>query len=123
MGKHGINYILVTNTPRWLFLNGYTCNSKSKDHFLRHLGYKFGKLCDMSSLNNAYNCGEIGIKIYKEDKSKVTPYQKPNVINEYFDDFGYMLVINHGGIDEEIIEKRLFTNDIEANEWRNSYEK
>ena len=38
-------------------------NRKSKDHFLRHLGYRFSKVCDMYTLNNAYQFRELSIDI------------------------------------------------------------
>lgn len=115
-------YVVRTKIEKLSPLNGYSCKSKSKDHFLRHLGYRFSKVCDMYTLNNAYQCGELSIDILKKKEPSKEVILKPKVINEYWDSFGYVLVIDWGNIFEESTETRLFTNDTEAYEWVRSHE-
>jgi len=113
-------YIVNSDIPRWSFLNGYTCNSVDKDHVLRHLGYRFKSLCSMYALNNSYAQGEIGIHLMKELSIDITAHKKPNIVDEYWNDYGYVLEINNGSCENEEIEKMLFVNDTEANEWQMS---
>lgn len=114
-------YVVRTKIERLSSLNGYSCKSESKDHFLRHLGYRFSKVCDMYTLNNAYQCGELTIDIPKKREPAKEIISKPKVVDEYWNDFGYVLEIDLGDIFEESTETRLFTNDTEAYEWVRSY--
>lgn len=108
------------------FLNGYSCKSESEDHFLRHIGYRFSNLCDMYTLNNAYKCGDLLIRVKKpvnkthSNNWSTVLSNKPEVVNEFWSDYGYILELNYGTIDCPIMVIRSFVNDIEANEWKNS---
>jgi len=114
-------YIVNTKYDSWGFLNGYSCKSQDKDHFLRHLGYKFSNLCTMHELNTAYECGDISIKkVIKQKDQLVNKEKRINVVDEYYNSFGYVLEINNGSILEPIIETKTFSTDTEANEWLNS---
>ena len=115
-------YVVRTKIEKLSPLNGYSCKSESKDHFLRHLGYRFSKVCDMYALNNAYQCGELNIDILKKKEPYKEVISKPKIINEYWDNFGYVLVIDRGDIFKKYIETRTFTNDAEAYEWVRSHE-
>lgn len=110
------------------FLNGYSCKSENEDYFLRHIGYRFSNLCNMYTLNNAYKCGDLLIRVKKpfdKEYPSVWPKDdrrnKPNIINEYWGVYGYIIEINHGTVEYPIIETRSFVNDIEANEWKDSH--
>jgi len=122
------NYVVRSKIRSLSFLDGYSCESESKDHFLRHLGHRFSKCCDMGQLNNAYQSKDILIETVKPFNKKfasVWPKEdkrvKPNVVNEYWGTFGYILEINHGTVNNPVIEKRAFVSDTEANEWVNSH--
>lgn len=105
-----IKYIASTKVRALERVNGYTCNSESKDHFLRHLGYKFIKTCSMHSLYTAYESGDLTIDIYKESsKQPESRVFRMNVIDEYWSDFGYILELPSGN--------KEFSSDIEAHEW------
>ena len=76
----------------------------------------------MYTLNNAYQCGELSIDILKKREPAKEIISKPKVVDEYWNDFGYVLEIDLGDIFEESTETRLFTNDTEAYEWVRSHE-
>lgn len=109
-------YVVNTDIKKLEVLDGYSCRSQSKDHFLRHLGYKFSKICDMYTLNNAYNCGELGINIIEKNECPKVFIENGVVLDEYWNEYGYILEIEYG----ENIEPRSFVNDMEAYEWINS---
>ena len=117
-------YVVETRIRSLSFMDGYSCESESPDHFLRHLGHRFSKCCDMNQLNNAYQSNEIIIR--KSNKSrndifkKVIPLKKPNVVNEYWGNYGYILEINHGTVNNPVIETRAFVSDTEAHQWINT---
>jgi hypothetical protein len=120
-------YVVTSKIRSLSFLNGYVCQSESKDHFLRHLGHRFSKCCDMNQLNNAYKTGEIIIDIHKpfnKEFPSVWPKDdkrvKPNIVDEYWGRYGYILEINHGTAAKPVIEKRTFVNDTEAQQWVDS---
>lgn len=120
-------YVVETRIRSLSFMDGYSCESESPDHFLRHLGHRFSKCCDMNRLNNAHKTKEIIIKKVnqfnkeyprvwpKEDKRK-----KPNIINEYWGNYSYILEINHGTVNNPMIETRAFVSDSEAHQWINT---
>ena len=120
-------YIVISNIKSLSFLDGYSCESEDKDHFLRHLGHRFGKRCNMYQLNNAHAVNDILIKTVKTEKTpenngseRKQHFAKPNVVNEYWGTYGYILEINHGTMNLPIIEKRVFANDNDAREWVNN---
>ncbi|MFU8786318.1 MAG: hypothetical protein ACNA7U_03645 [Candidatus Izemoplasmataceae bacterium] len=118
MAKHNRLFIVYSAHPHWVFLNGYYCYSKTSDHFLRHLSYKFYRLTDIYSLNNAHKSNEIIIDILKSENFPPSiPPKKPFVVDGYFDDFGYVIEVNHGDMENDIIEKLSFVNEYEAGEW------
>jgi len=118
-------YVVKSSKIFWQFLNGYSCNAVDENHFIRHIGHRFSTICDMYTLNNACKSGEIGIYILKTRPSNPTynkiSVEKPNIVDRYLDDFGYVLEINHGSLADEDIKKRLFASEDEATEWENSY--
>lgn len=117
-------YIVETRIRSLSFMDGYSCESESPDHFLRHLGHRFSKCCDMNQLNNAYKTKEIIIKKVKTKQNdilkKVEIKKKPNIVNEYWGNYGYILEINHGTVDYPVIERRAFVSDTEAHQWINT---
>jgi hypothetical protein len=117
-------YVVETRIKSLSFMDGYSCESESPDHFLRHLGHRFSKCCDMSHLNNVYKTNGIIIKRVKSNKNdilkKVELEKKPNIINEYWGKHGYILEINIGTINNPMIEVREFVSDTEAYEWINA---
>jgi len=108
-------YVVNTSVSRLEAMNGYTCNSESKDHFLRHLGYRFAKTCGMTAINNAYESGDLMIDIY--EKPAIQTEERiygPKLIKEFWGEFGYKLELDYG---EEENVTRVFTSDVEAHEW------
>jgi len=121
--KEEVHYVVHSKTPFWSFLDGYSCQAEDKDHFLRHLGYKYYTKCTMYEINRAYICGDIIINLGKGNtNNSIGLTIKPNVVNRYWGAFGYILEINHGTLVEPVIEKRIFVNDVEAEEWIKSHE-
>jgi len=111
-------YIVTSNTKRFNVLDGYSCKAQSKDHFLRHLGHKFFFV--MNSINNAYSCGDIRVDIYENNvilNSVNIINKKPNVVDEYYGLYSYILVLNKGTNVNPIIEIKEFVNYEEAHEW------
>lgn len=115
------NYVVRSKIKSLSFLDGYSCESQDKDHFLRHLGHRFSKCCTMGQLNNAYAVNDILVEMVKQPKNNntVRDPSKPNIINEYWGTFGYILEINHGTVNNPVIETRAFVSDTEAREWVN----
>lgn len=117
-------YVVETRIRSLSFMDGYSCESESPDHFLRHLGHRFSKCCDMNQLNNAHKTKEIIIKKVKTKRNdilkKVEIRKKPNIINEYWGNYGYILEINHGTVNNPVIETRAFVSDLEAHQWINT---
>jgi len=115
------NYIVTSTVPKWSFLNGYSCNSEDKGHFIRHLGYRFSKHCSMYDLNTAHDSGDIHIVILKSGLVTESRMSRPRVIDQYWGEYSYILEIDSGTAYEAIIEKRQFVNDIEANQWLDTH--
>lgn len=104
-------------------LDGYSCISKSKNHFIRHLSHKFYKYFMIFDLDNAVASHDIVItesdKVPKtiNDISKTEEDIAVNTpSNEYWDDYGYVLEFEDG----ESIYTQRFVNDVEAREWLES---
>ncbi len=113
-------YSVTKAKDRLTFLIGYSCKSKSKDHFIRHLGYRFKRYINMSMLNNAIFSNEITIDIldkFPEKNETIRPVSK-KLINEYWSNYGYVLELNNGSIDTPVIGKLLFVSEEEAREWK-----
>ena len=109
-------YVAIGKTNKWIILDGYRCKSQSKDHFLRHMSYRFGGYYTLYDLNNAVRHNELIIKELKETKHPVE-YVKPYMlVDEYFTAFGYTLVF----LDGDITTQMDFSTENEAREWLES---
>jgi len=114
MGKKS-KYIVHSLSPRWSFLDGYSCNSLDEGHFIRHLGYRFKNYCAMHEINVAKDNLEIAIEKCKKKTSNVKsrPMKKYYLVDEYWGDYGYIIVVRYG--DTEL--KKQFVSDSEALQW------
>ena len=114
MSADTICYVVTSKNSFWDFLNGYHCDAQSKDHFLRHLGYKFYKKCTMYDLNTAYQSGDIFIKKYNSIKNSKNIVDKNLIIEDaYFNEYGYVVEVSNGNQ----INPMIFVSDSEAKEW------
>lgn len=113
-------YCVVGGIPKWDFLIGYSCKSKSKDHFLRHLSYRFPKMCSILALDNAHYSNELIVDILDGPPVLSPGFSGSNhitVVSGYLSPFGYTLELNHGSYYYPIIEHRIFSSYAEAREW------
>lgn len=116
-------FTVTSRHSKFDVLDGYSCISKSKNHFIRHLSHRFYKYFMIFDLDNAVASHDIVITESDEFPKTINDISKTeendvliSLSNEYWDDYGYVLEFEDG----ESIYIQRFVSDVEAKEWLES---